>query len=388
MANQRLHVIATAPTSPSLHSSFRRYVKMLHTINNSPLLKEEWNKFQTLDRSSPLRRQTSLNCPNGQRSSTQPTSVHKLRAGDIDVIAALGDSLTAGNGVLAWTVIGCLTEYRGRSWSIGGDNDYLSGTTTLPNIMKQFNPNLIGASTGSGNANSAGANLNVAVAGAIAQDMPTQARNLVNKLTSDSRIDLEKDWKMVTLFIGGNNLCDFCSDLIAHSAETMIANVAEALDILRDNIPRLYVNLLEIFDISPIAGLGDGIICGLVHGAVCSCGTGSGADKAAISELSRAYQIAVRDLVESGRYDGREDFTVVTQSFFRETTPPAKSDGSPDLSYFAPDCFHFSEKGQNIAGRALWNNLIEPLGAKSIDWGLDQSVRCPMTTYLPTKQNS
>jgi len=43
-------------------------------------------------------------------------SVHRLRVGDIDVVGAIGDSLTAGNGVLAWTVLGCLTEYRGRSW--------------------------------------------------------------------------------------------------------------------------------------------------------------------------------------------------------------------------------------------------------------------------------
>ena len=54
----------------------------------------------------------------------------------------------------------------------------------------------------------------------------------------------------------------------AHSAETMIANVAQALDIIRDNIPRAYVNLVEIFDISPVAGLGNGIICSLVHGFV------------------------------------------------------------------------------------------------------------------------
>lgn len=43
-------------------------------------------------------------------------AVHKLRVGDIDVISAMGDSLTAANGALAWTILGCLTEYRGRAW--------------------------------------------------------------------------------------------------------------------------------------------------------------------------------------------------------------------------------------------------------------------------------
>ena len=35
-----------------------------------------------------------------------------------------------------------------------------------------------------------------------------------------------------------------------------------------------------------------------------------------------------------------------------------QSNGNSDLSYFAPDCFHFSEKGQNMAGKALWNSIV------------------------------
>lgn len=29
-----------------------------------------------------------------------------------------------------------------------------------------------------------------------------------------------------------------------------------------------------------------------------------------------------------------------------------------DLSYFAPDCFHLSEKGHKAAAEALWNNMV------------------------------
>lgn len=29
-----------------------------------------------------------------------------------------------------------------------------------------------------------------------------------------------------------------------------------------------------------------------------------------------------------------------------------------DLSYFAPDCFHLSEKGHKCAAEALWNNMV------------------------------
>ena len=53
------------------------------------------------------------------RSKTKPTTVHKLRPGDFDLIGALGDSLTAANGAGASNVVQILSENRGVSWSIG-----------------------------------------------------------------------------------------------------------------------------------------------------------------------------------------------------------------------------------------------------------------------------
>lgn len=35
----------------------------------------------------------------GARSDIPPISAHKVRPGDIDIVAAIGDSLTAGNGM-------------------------------------------------------------------------------------------------------------------------------------------------------------------------------------------------------------------------------------------------------------------------------------------------
>ena len=49
----------------------------------------------------------------GRRSNQTPTSVHKLRPGDIDIIAAIGDSLTAGNGAKATNALQVTLEYKG-----------------------------------------------------------------------------------------------------------------------------------------------------------------------------------------------------------------------------------------------------------------------------------
>lgn len=81
----------------------------------------------------------------GQRSTSVPTSVHKLTPGDIDVIGALGDSLTAANGALAVNSLQTLLENRGISWSIGGRDNWRK-FITLPNLIKVYNPNLYGYS--------------------------------------------------------------------------------------------------------------------------------------------------------------------------------------------------------------------------------------------------
>ncbi|KAH0622631.1 hypothetical protein JD844_025098, partial [Phrynosoma platyrhinos] len=97
-------------------------------------------------------------------------------------------------------------------------------------------------------------------------------------------------------------------------------------------------------------------------------------------------------LVNSGRYDTREDFTVVVQPFMEEATMPMTPEGLPDSSYFAPDCFHFHQKTHSQAARALWNNMLEPIGGKTKLKALETeiTVKCPNQTqpYFMTYRNS
>ena len=75
------------------------------------------------------------------------TSVHRLTPFDVDIVAAMGDSLTAGFGALSWTLLDLFVEYRGISWSIGGDGT-IKSRKTFPNILKEYNPKLVGYSVG------------------------------------------------------------------------------------------------------------------------------------------------------------------------------------------------------------------------------------------------
>lgn len=53
------------------------------------------------------------------RSVEVPKNAHEVRPGDIDVIGAIGDSLTAGFGISATDLLELVIENRGKSFSGG-----------------------------------------------------------------------------------------------------------------------------------------------------------------------------------------------------------------------------------------------------------------------------
>uniref|UniRef100_A0A803Y2Y4 Phospholipase B1, membrane-associated n=1 Tax=Meleagris gallopavo TaxID=9103 RepID=A0A803Y2Y4_MELGA len=260
-------------------------------------------------------------------------------------------------------VLDVLTQYRGISWSVGG-NENISTVTTLANILREFNPSLIGYSTGTGTQTTENAALNQAVAGAQAEDVPAQVRRLVDRMMNDSRINMQSDWKLITLFIGGNDLCKFCEDPIRFSPENYTYNIQVALDMLHKEVPRAFVNLVTILSITSLRELyaEKNVSCPrLLMRMMCPCVLNYDDNSNEYKQLvyfNKRYQERTRELVESGRYDTREDFTVVVQPFLTHISMPKTQEGFPDNSYFAPDCFHFSQKSHSQAARGLWNNML------------------------------
>uniref|UniRef100_A0A2I3GJT3 Phospholipase B1, membrane-associated n=1 Tax=Nomascus leucogenys TaxID=61853 RepID=A0A2I3GJT3_NOMLE len=311
-----------------------------------------------------VREGAEIRCPDKDPSDTVPTSVHRLKPADINVIGALGDSLTAGNGAgsTPGNVLDVLTQYRGLSWSVGGDES-IGTVTTLANILREFNPSLKGFSVGTGKETSSNAFLNQAVAGGRAEDLPVQARRLVDLMKNDTRIHFQEDWKIITLFIGGNDLCDFCND----------------------PVPRAFVNLVTVLEIVALRELYQEkkVYCPrMILRSLCPCVLkfdDNSTELATLIEFNKKFQEKTHQLIESGRYDTREDFTVVVQPFFENVDMPKTSEGLPDNSFFAPDCFHFSSKSHSRAASALWNNMLEPVGQKMTHHKFENEINitCP-----------
>ena len=57
--------------------------------------------------------------PDVRPSFYKPTSVHRLRPGDIQIIAGLGDALISGQGALASGITSVTRDYRGVSFATG-----------------------------------------------------------------------------------------------------------------------------------------------------------------------------------------------------------------------------------------------------------------------------
>ena len=67
-------------------------------------------------------------------------------------------------------------------------------------------------------------------------DMFGQAENLVNRIYADQDIDVNNDWKVITLFIGGNDLCGYCKNRANYTKEKYIEGITQALDHFHEKV--------------------------------------------------------------------------------------------------------------------------------------------------------
>jgi len=360
--------------------SWRRHLDTWHAFHG-----RHWN-----DTNGTVSTSFEFNCntntsTNGSRGH-RLESVSRLRPGDIGIIGALGASFVSGSGADATRLLEATLQYRGLSFPIGGDGN-LSTTTTLPNILKEYNPRLRGWSRSIAPSwFEALSRLNVAVPGATVKDLDDQAKELIKRIKQMP--GARDQWKMISIYIGMNDLCEACDKRIGGKASTYGRRIRDALDRLHKELTRTVVNLIALPPMHQwYRQLHDDPVCFAMHRYLCPCISNPKTDALAFEYNAELYKIPID-------YE-RIDFTVVVQPFMsgKVQFPKTMVNGTEvtDQSYFAPDCFHFSRKGHAVAAAGLWSNLFQNLGEKdsTIDFS-EGELSCPNDTcpYIRTWRNS
>ena len=177
--------------------------------------------------------------------------------------------MMVGAAALANTTVGIFQNYPEVSFAMGGAGDWRS-FTTVPNLLRQFNPGLRGASTGTFTLSG----LNLASREATSRDLEEQARDLVRRLeTLSGSISMNNHWKLVTIAAGHSDLCRL-SCRPGHTPEQFLSNVEAALDILI-SLPHILISLVSPMDPSLVAGaLHRPLSCQLFARQLCPCVAG------------------------------------------------------------------------------------------------------------------
>ncbi|XP_077566469.1 phospholipase B1, membrane-associated isoform X1 [Stigmatopora nigra] len=330
----------------------------------------------------------AFQCPDMSPSHSTPSSVELVKAGDIKVVAALGDSLTTAIGANATTVLGIPIEFRHLSWSIGGFGSY-QDVITLPNILKLFNPRVLGAARGKTihgmEAQLAETGLNLAVTGQNTFNLPDQTRHLIDTLRSYEGLNFEKDWKLLTILMGMNDICDYCKDKALFSADNFIHYMAVSLEMLRNEVPRMIVNVVQILPMQALREVQKPTPGCLLQRSFCSCLIEPGSRSHELRELVEVnleFQRKLETLLLTDRFF-RDDFAVVLQPFLKRADPPRLPSGKVDMSFFTHDCFHFTIKGHEELAKGLWNNMFQPEGSKTVV----SSFSDPISLVCPPKDH-
>ena len=117
-------------------------------------------------------------------------TVHTLRPQDVDIVASVGDSITAGTGALANNILEVNDENRGSTYFTGSDGDWASCPSVF-NFIKNYNPGVTGGATGRTRIvmlplrkeEVGDSGLNLSVSGAVAEDVPAMMRRLVSMVS-------------------------------------------------------------------------------------------------------------------------------------------------------------------------------------------------------------
>jgi len=224
---------------------------------------------------------------------------------------------------------------------------------------------------------------NVALSGAMSKDLPQQVKELQKQ---SSRIDnFDVRWKVLTIFIGANDLChnhnpcDADQKTRTEQVDKFETNLRSALSDIEKTFSRVYINLVSLFRLSGVYRLNKGhAYCETVHRTIgeCKCldqpkGTTKVTEQQLnwFDETNSAINTRIRSLAADFNLQ-RPDFAVVAQV----ASEMAEIPHHKFLSSL--DCFHPSSVAHSAMAVNLWNGMFDRL---RVHQPMDSNVKlfCP-----------
>uniref|UniRef100_A0AC34R5N3 Lipase_GDSL domain-containing protein n=1 Tax=Panagrolaimus sp. JU765 TaxID=591449 RepID=A0AC34R5N3_9BILA len=276
----------------------------------------------------------TFSCPKTKADFVTGGNVATLNPEDIEIIAAMGDNTGTGEGLWPQTAI----EFRGASFSIGGDAS-IDGLVTVPNILREFSDRqLIGVSHGMGSREELPSyQLNVAVGRSNTSMLTEQANELVRRMNNLTISNLRNKWTMIIVTIGTEEFCNNCA--VPH-----IDRINEAMDILNRGIHKAFVVVIGPLHVSLASEQNKNLLKDK-----CTCLKTK--TDSYFAQLLRAWEEGLLTVQEHSLDVKRRTFGVLVLPFLTITSRYPSS-------LFVGNTTLLNRRGHNYAAKWLWNRLI------------------------------
>ncbi|KAI8576220.1 hypothetical protein K450DRAFT_214495 [Umbelopsis ramanniana AG] len=330
-------------------------------------------------------------CPQLAKRTNPPLGAYDLRPDDFTMIMALGDSVSAGFGIGGiqgqFLSDNSLQEYRGSSFSIGGDPN----ATTVANMVRYYSTNLVGPSVGTNLITlcfrKLGANdyFNAAQSGAHSSDLDHELDYLIPTVQQYAGLN-QSGWKMLNVFIGSNDLCAICEGGYRSPTEYG-QNILAALERFRSSMSNVFVNLsknLGLIHVEDIYQLTmNSSYCKpfqnnafVVHDYECPCAH-SMANQTAMAANVEFYNQALKSVYSTYAAQNFPTFGVAYQPL------PVNIMSFPIEAISNIDCFHPALMAHEWLAKMIWNMMFVPQSQKPSTLTFNMAA----TTYCPTESD-
>ncbi|PVF99580.1 hypothetical protein CPB86DRAFT_813744 [Serendipita vermifera] len=276
---------------------------------------------------------------------------------------AFGDSLSAGafSHGLQHNILSSFAEYRGESFANGAD----PGAITIHNLIKKHNPNVTGGSigkdgfielcygplcpSGSKGWNATVDQLNASQSGALASNLPHEARDYLVPQVQARNIPAST-FKYLNIQVGSNDQCTLCSQ----AALGFGPGTPDSFE-----STNTIVNVVGVLKVSDVYIITQDEYCEVISGLPhlnieCECMLLPGP----IGDATRSLMDKTRDQYNERLIKIVKDYQAAHYPDFAVTWQPAAF----DLARYPAkgellDCFHPSLQTHQLTAAEIWNRL-------------------------------